>query len=180
MKSLHETVLVTTLRMKCIGILRIIFGVLFAVDATMKWLPGFLNQFGGFLKSALDGQPHAVVAWITFWIGIVNADPHLFGILTAVFESFIAVALILGVFSNLAYLGGSIFMVIIWTTAEGFGGPYAAGASDIGAAIIYSFVLVAFFFVQAGMYYGLDKRLTPLLGRWGFLASGPLPSNEKA
>jgi len=41
----------------------------------------------------------------------------------------LALALILGVFCNLAYLGGTIVAFVIWTTAEGFGGPYVAGST---------------------------------------------------
>jgi hypothetical protein len=52
-------------------------------------------------------------------------------------ETAIALALIFGLFSNLTYVNGALLLVIIWTKAEGFGGPYTAGSTDIGAAIIY-------------------------------------------
>jgi thiosulfate dehydrogenase [quinone] large subunit len=64
--------------------------------------------------------------------------------------------------------------LVIWSTAEGFGGPYAAGSTDIGAAIIYVLVFVALFLTNAGLIMGLDRRLTPAIGSWGILASGPL------
>jgi hypothetical protein len=40
--------------------------------------------------------------------------------------------------------------------------------------VIYFFVFVALLLAQSGLYFGLDRRLTPMLGRWGWLASGRL------
>jgi hypothetical protein len=60
----------------------------------------------------------------------------------------------------------------IWTTAEGFGGPYQAGSTDIGAAIIDPLVFAGLFLSSAGLYYGVDRGFTEKLGRLGFLASG--------
>lgn len=67
---------------------------------------------------------------------------------------------------------GILLSVVIWTTAEGFGGPYSAGSTDIGAAIIYPLVFAGLFLSSAGLYYGVDRKLTGALGRFGFLASG--------
>ena len=126
-----------------------------------------------FLSGALDGQPSLVKAWIGFWITIISVNPHVFGIVIALSESALAVALLLGIFSNLAAMGGVLLTLGIWSTAEGFGGPYKVGSTDVGTAIIYAFVFVALFLAQPGLRSGLDRRLTPLLGRWGWLASGP-------
>jgi hypothetical protein len=30
--------------------------------------------------------------------------------------------------------------MLVWSTAEGFGGPYTSGASDIGTAVVYALV----------------------------------------
>jgi thiosulfate dehydrogenase [quinone] large subunit len=154
-------------RAQAFGILRIVFGLVWAVDATFKWLPDFQNGFVTYLTGALDGQPIWVTAWIGFWIDIVKVNPHLFAIVVAAGETALAFGLIFGVLSNLAALGGVLLTMVIWTTAEGFGGPYAAGSTDIGTAIISLFVLS-----QAGLKIGLDRYLTPTLGRWGWLASG--------
>jgi hypothetical protein len=67
---------------------------------------------------------------------------------------------------------GVLLAVVIWSTAEGMGGPYQAGSTDIGAAIIHVLVFAGLFLSSAGLYFGLDRGLTPLLGRLGFLASG--------
>lgn len=106
---------------------------------------------------------------------MVSVDPQVFGHLVAIGETAIAIALLFGFFTNLASLGGVLLSIVIWTTAEGFGGPYQGGSADIGSAIIYVLVFVGLVLSQAGLYLGLDRRFTPALGRFGFLASGPLP-----
>jgi uncharacterized membrane protein YphA (DoxX/SURF4 family) len=165
--------IVASWRDQAFGVLRILFGVAWLIDAQFKWQPAFQSGFVSYLTGALDGQPPLVKAWIGFWIHIINVNRHIFGVIVALSESALAAALIFGVFSNLAALGGLLLTLVIWSTAEGFGGPYKAGSTDIGTAIIYAFVFVALFLAQAGLRFGLDRRLTPMLGRWGWLASGP-------
>ena len=75
----------------------------------------------------------------------------------AVAETAIALALILGVFMNLTSVLGVLLTVVIWSTAEGFGGPYQAGSTDIGAAVIYALVFAGLFLSSAGLYFGLDR-----------------------
>jgi len=157
-------------RLNGISVLRIVFGLVWGIDAWFKWQPDFINNFTSYLST--DGQPPAVKGWINFWINVVNVDPHVFAHAVAIGETAIAVALILGVFSNLTYIGGTLLSVVIWTTAEGFGGPYQAGATDIGAAIIYVLVFAGLFFSNSGVINGLDRWLSPRLGRFSFLASG--------
>ncbi len=159
-------------RQKGMAIVRIGFGLVWAADAYLKWQPGFLDHFTSFLTGALDGQAPAVRSWISVWIHLVQPDPRLFAVLVAVTETAVAAGLILGAFSNLADAVGALLSLVIWTTAEGFGGPYASGSTDVGAAIIYILLFAALFLARAGMVYGLDRRLTPRLGRWNFLASG--------
>lgn len=175
MANLSNTISLSSWRMKGIGILRIVFGLIWAVDAWFKWQPDFINKFADYLTGALDGQPAAVQAWINFWIHIVNVDPHVFAHIVAIAETLVALGLIFGVFSNLTNIGGGLLTLVIWSTAEGFGGPYVPGSADIGSAIIYTLVFAALFLTNAGLVMGLDRLLTPGLGRLGFLASRPLP-----
>lgn len=151
------------------------FGLVWGIDAWFKWQPAFLNGMPDYLSGSLEGQPPWVQGWINFWLHTLHIDPTFFAYLTAVTETAIAIGLIFGVFSNLVNLAGLLLSAGIWTTAEGFGGPYEPGSVDIGAAIIYVFVFVALFLTRAGLYYGLDRRLTPSLkGKLSWLASGPL------
>ena len=156
------------------GMWRIAFGLVWAIDAAFKWQPAFQKGFVSYLAGALGGQPALVKEWIGFWVDIVKVDPHVFALIVAGAETALAVALILGVFSNIAYLGGVMLAFVIWSTAEGFGGPYKAGSTDIGASIIYFLMFVGLFLSQSGLYLGIDRLLTPKLGRRGWLASGPL------
>jgi len=153
-------------------VLRILFGLVWAVDASFKWQPAFVNGFAGYLAGAMKGQPPAVQTWIGFWLGLVKTDPVLFARAVAVCETLLAIALILGVFTNLACLGGAVMSFMIWSTAEGFGGPYVPGSTDIGTSIIYVFVFAALLLASAGRYWSIDQYLGPCLGRWACLASG--------
>jgi len=147
---------------KAIGVVRILFGLVWLIDARFKWRPSFINDLVGYLMGALPGQPPAVQAWIGFWMDAVKINPELFAYFAATAKTALAFALIFGVLSNLADLGGAILAFIIWSTAEGFGGPYVVGSADIGAAIIYVFVFAMLFLSRAGLSYGLDRLLPPI------------------
>lgn len=177
-RSLAEP-LHTPWRRKGFGVLRILFGLVWAIDAFFKWLPAFHNGLDSYLAAGAEGQPAAVRAWIGFWIGVVGVNPHFYGTALALAETALALALIFGVLTNLAYAGGVLLSPGVWSTAEGFGGPYQPGSVDIGAAIIYVLVFVALFLTSAGIYFGLDTYLTPRLGRWGVLAAGPLEPDPR-
>lgn len=162
----------TNFEAHAIAVVRIVFGLVWLIDAQFKWRPSFINDLATYLMGAMPGQPLAVKAWIGFWMNVVKINPELFAYFVASAETALAFALIFGVLSNLAYLGGTLLAIIIWSTAEGFGGPYVAGSTDIGAAIIYVFVFALLYLTHAGLQFGLDRRLSVYLGRWAFLASG--------
>ena len=117
-----------------------------------------------------QGQPAAVQAWIHLWITTVNVDPHLFAVVVAIAETAIALGLIFGLLTEIAIAGGIAMALVIWSTAEGFGGPYAPGSTDIGTAIIYAIVFVALWLGRSWRYYSLDaslrRRLPLLYWRW--------------
>lgn len=159
-------------RSKAIAILRIAFGLLWAVAAWLKWQPEFQNHFLDQVSAAKIGQPLLIQRWIAFWIHVVSINPLLFARIEASTETTLAVFLILGVFSNLTYITGFLLSMTIWSTAEGFGGPYVLGHStDAGTALPYAILFAILFCISAGGYYGLDKWLTPRLGRLRFLAT---------
>ncbi len=170
----------TTNRLRAIGIVRILFGLIWLIDAQFKWRPAFVDGLVSYLSGALPGQPEAVQTWIHFWMQIVKIDPTMFAYFVASAETALALALIFGVLSNLAYLGGTLLALMIWSTAEGFGGPYVVGTTDIGAAIIYVFVFALLYLSRAGLGIGVDRKLAGLLGSWSFLASGPITKDDRA
>jgi len=154
------------------GILRIVFGLVWAIDASFKWQPGFAHNFTHYLTGNLAVDPGFVQAWINLWITIVKGDPQVFAYLVASAETAIAIGFSFGIFSHLTEVVGVLLALVIWTTAQGFGGPYLPGSTDIGAALIYVLVFVALFLSSAGLYYGVDRSLSPTLRRFSFLAEG--------
>jgi len=158
-----------------VALLRISFGLLWAVDAWLKWQPAFSVGYLGYLRDAAARQPAALKPWFDLWLRLVGLDQALFAFLTALAETMIAAGLLLGLARRFDYAAGFLLSLLIWTTAEGFGGPYTAGSTDVGAAIIYAFVF-------AGLY-GLDElagtarlALDPLIERrwpaWRLVAGG--------
>ena len=148
-----------------------------------KWQPEFIKAFASLIKDGIEGQPHIVQIWITFWANIITVNPSLFAYLVATTETAIAVCLLLGIFTNTACVVSILLSLGIWSIAEGFGGPYIPGQTvDIGTALPYALLSATMLCTAAGKYYGLDRLLTPRLGRFGFLASGsilsprPMPS----
>jgi thiosulfate dehydrogenase [quinone] large subunit len=174
-----QTTTLAPWRAKGIGILRIVFGIAWAIDAWFKWQPDFINNFASYLTGSLDGQPIWIRSWINFWINIVKVDPHIFAHLVAIGEAAVAIGLLFGLLSNLTNIVGILLSVVIWTTAEGFGGPYTAGSTDIGAAIIYILVFAGLFLAMAGLSYGVDRYLDPIVGRWSVLFSGTGTKKQK-
>ncbi len=155
---------------KMFSVLRIVFGLVWAVDATLKWSPVFINNFVNYLTEGAQGQPAAIQAWINFWVHTVSVDPYFFAILVAIAETAIAIGLIFGFFTRIAMLGGIALSLVIWSTAEGLGGPYVSGSTDVGTAIIYVLVFVALWIGSSWRYYSIDnlirKRLPMLIGKW--------------
>jgi len=161
-----------------IGALRIVFGLVWVIDAWLKWQPDFQKNFVSYLAGVLDGQPAPAHAWINFWIHVVQVDPLLFAKLAALGETAVAIGLIFGIFSNITMISGFFLSLMIWSTAEGFGGPYMPGSTDIGTAIIYAIAFVGLFLTSSGLYLGIDRWLTPRLGRLSILASGRSHSHK--
>ena len=123
--------------------LRIAFGIIWLIDASLKWLPGFRASYMDTIMGEAQGQPGWLKPWFDFWIRFQHPDAMPFAWLVAVVETLIAVALITGFARKLTYIAAIVFSVLIWGTAEGFGGPYTSGASDIGTAVIYAVVFAA-------------------------------------
>lgn len=121
---------------------RIGFGLIWAIDAAFKWQSGFRQGFMGMVMTEGKGQPGWLHGWFHFWINFQHPDATFFAWATAVIETIIALALIFGVARKYLYIIGAIFSLTIWGTAEGFGGPYGASSTDIGAAVMYAVVFL--------------------------------------
>ncbi|MGE5139372.1 MAG: nitrite reductase, partial [Rudaea sp.] len=119
------------------------FGVIWAIDAYLKWQPAFTDHFVGYLQNAAQGQPDWLQPWFSFWIALVSPQPDLFVAAVRIIETAIAAGLLLGLARKWTYIVGLLYSLLIWSTAEGFGGPYILGATDIGPGMIYVLVFIS-------------------------------------
>ena len=145
---------------KKFAILRIAFGLIWAVDAYFKWQPAFFANFVSYLTGNLDGQSEIVKQWIGIWVHLVGVNPGFFALVVALGETAIAIGLIFGLFTRIALWGGIAMSIVIWATAEGFGGPYMSGSTDIGAAIIYALLCVALLIGRSWEELSVDNLLS--------------------
>ncbi|WP_139061425.1 DoxX family protein [Sulfobacillus thermosulfidooxidans] len=161
-------------RQKLVGGLRIVFGVFWLIDARLKWSPAFFHEYVGLLKAAAVGQPPWLQPWFHGWIALVSPHPDVWAVLTALIETVTALGLIFGFAQKLGYLIGSLFSLAIWSTAEGFGGPYTPGATDIGTSIIYFLVFVylaAMQYMEGLPAYSLDRWIIAHWTPWRKIAT---------
>jgi nitrite reductase (NO-forming) len=153
------------------AILRILFGVAWLANATLKWFPAFGAGFLGMLTDVAQGQPAFLKPWFGF-VTAVASDGRASALATgsAVLETFLAVALLIGFARKPTYLLGAVYTALIWATAEGFGGPYVPGMStDVGAAIVYTLLFVVFLVHDTGLGSGrlsVDSMLERRFPDW--------------
>ena len=149
--------------------LRVAFGVIWLIDAVLKWLPGFRSGYMDQLMGQADGQPGWLGPWFRFWINLQHPRATFFEYLVALAETLIAIAVITGFARKLTYTAAIVFSLLIWSTAEGFGGPYTSGASDIGTAVIYAVVfaaLLGFAYYEGTSKYSADAYLEARISWW--------------
>ncbi len=128
--------------------LRVAFGLIWVANAAFTWTSGFAVHYVGYLHNAAQGQPGWSSWWFDFWIALVSPHAALFVWLTRIIETALALALLLGIARRTAYAAGALFSLLVWSTAEGFGGPYTVGATNMGAGIVYVLVFIALLVVS--------------------------------
>jgi nitrite reductase (NO-forming) len=159
--------------------LRITFGVIWLIDAVLKWLPGFRTTYMSTIMGGAQGQPGWLRPWFDFWIDLQHPRVLFFAYTVALIETLIALALIFGFARKLTYISAILFSFLIWATAEGFGGPYTSGASDIGTAIIYAVVfagLLALNYYTGPSRFSVDYYLEQRISWWWRLAEMRRPA----
>jgi uncharacterized membrane protein YphA (DoxX/SURF4 family) len=132
---------------------RLSFGIIWAVDAAFKFEPAFYRSVLITVKAADAGEPSWLNPWFHVWYSLIGISSGFWAVFLMIVEVGIALSLLLGFARKTIYLLGAIFSFLIWSVAEGFGGPYAAGKTDIGAGIIYVVVFLAL--------YGFDGAVRP-------------------
>jgi thiosulfate dehydrogenase [quinone] large subunit len=124
------------------AVVRVLFGVVFGVDAVLKWLPGYRHTYLSALKSAAASQPSWLHGWFHFWISLQSKAPTLFATVTGLAETGLAIVLLLGVARRAGYALGAVYSLLVWSVGEGFGGPYASGSTDVGTGIVYALLFI--------------------------------------
>ena len=157
---------------RTVTVFRMAFALVWLIDATLKWLPGFRSGFSSMLDQAATGQPAVLRPWFDLWTDMPHGMTTAMAYGTAIVETGIALALLVGFARKSVYLLGAVYSLLIWATAEGFGGPYQSGSTDIGAAIIYAFVFVALLMVDrpGPDPYSIDAILEPRISWWSRIA----------
>lgn len=152
---------------------RVGFGILMAVDASLKWRPAFAAHYIGYLQNASNGQPFWFAPWFNFWLRLVTPHAGFFILATRLIETAIAAGLLLGLARRATYILGALFSLLIWSTAEGFGGPYTSGATNLGPALVYALV-----FIGAALFerllgpnpYSVDYWIARVFPAWASFA----------
>ena len=152
---------------------RVVLGVIWGIDAAFKWTPSFRHEYLSLVQAAGQGQPGWLHPWFAFWVWLISPHEVLFAYSTALAESVIALSLILGFARKLGYWLSVAFGLLIWSTAEGFGGPYTAGATDIGTGIVYALAgvfLLALNATAGTSRFSLDAVLERRIPWWPWVA----------
>jgi nitrite reductase (NO-forming) len=122
---------------------RVAFGLIWLVDAYFKWQPSFLSGLLDVMHDGAMGQPGWLMPWFSLNRALIAVQPTIWAYGIALVETVIALAVLLGFARKVTYVGGAVWSLLIWATAEGFGRTASGVATDIGTAIVYSMVFMA-------------------------------------
>ena len=164
----------TLTRLRAAAALRIAFGLVWAVDAALKWMPGFIE--GQTLPDELGraeevGTP-VMHEWLLLWNRVGLADPSLFAHVVAIVETAVAVLLVLGLLSRTTLLASAVLSLGIWTGAEGMHLPwFRDGQTDLGPSVGYVIASLGLCLSSSGAVWSVDsllaRRRGGALGRAG-------------
>jgi len=149
--------------------LRVAFGLIWVANAAFTWTSGFAVHYVGYLHNAAQGQPAWSAWWFNAWIALVTPHADLFVWLTRIVETALALALVLGFARKTVYVLGALFSLLVWSTAEGFGGPYTVGATNMGSGIVYVLVFIALMVINSRSGpspYSLDYYIERVWPSW--------------
>lgn len=162
--------------------MRIVFGIVWGIDGFLKFQPGFADALVGQISDAANGQPVWLQPWFSFWGQTVSGNPAFFAESIGLLELALAFALIFGFLRKIAYGGGFLLSLVIWSVPEGFGGAYGPGSTDIGTGIIYAFCFLFLLILNAAFgpsrlsLDALIEKRWPAWRRVAELRGGPTAS----
>jgi uncharacterized membrane protein YphA (DoxX/SURF4 family) len=135
---------------------RVVFGLLWAYDAILKFEPYFLTNFLDYLTEAQKDAVGWVAAYDQFWVALTTiVGPLLMAVAVGIAEAAIAIGLLAG--RGLRVLGpiGLVLSFVIWSAPESWGGPYSHGS------------------LQRGVVHGAPGGPDPWPGLFGSKSHGP-------
>jgi thiosulfate dehydrogenase [quinone] large subunit len=153
---------------KHIALVRISFGIIWAVDAFFKFEPAFYHGLLTMIKAKDAGEPSWLNPWFNAWYRIIGSNQHLFALIILIIEVFISLSLLLGIARRLNYALAALFSFLIWGVGEAFGGPYISGTTDVGAAIIYVVVFMLLYYVDGPIppSWSMDTQIEQRISWW--------------
>jgi len=153
--------------------IRVVFGVIWLIDGTFKFLFNNPQTFTQMIQAGGAGQPAFFAPWFNFWFVTVSQSSQFWFYLIGVSETLLGLALIFGFMKKLAYSLGMLLSLLIWSVPEGFGGPYGPSSTDIGTGIMYAVVFVALILINAEFgpsRYALDTWIEKRIKWWHKIA----------
>ena len=132
-----------------IAFLRVLVGWWFFHAGVTKLIESGLNYT--FAPMYLEGMGDTSIGPLAVWMGENLAWLVKPGV--PLFETLIGLALIFGVATRLASVGGMFFMTLFWVGNAGFG--HGVVNSDLMGLLLFATLIV----LAAGRYYGLDAYL---------------------
>ena len=166
--------------------LRLLVGSILAVDATLQFLPGAPPQLAYLLVVGAGQDQPALSWWFSYWAGVIAGNPGLWWYGTGVLMAILATCLILGLARRLAYVIGFLFGLMLWAIPNGFGGPYSAPNTDIGAGLLYAvlfLILLQVDSVSGPARLAADATLERRWPTWRVIGGGShrrrLPQNTR-
>jgi nitrite reductase (NO-forming) len=119
--------------------------------------------------------------WDQFWINVTGSNQVGFVYTVGFFEIALGLALILGFMRKLAYTGGIVLALLIWSIAEDFGGLFqtiTVNSTDVGTGIMYAFALYGLVLINAAhgvSRYSVDYYIERRFPSWARLAEFGVP-----
>lgn len=89
-----------------VALIRLVFGLIWALDAWLKWQPDFISGFQDAVAEGAKHQAAFLKPWFDFWIHLTSIDPPILAVLTALLETLIAISLLFGLARRPMYIVG--------------------------------------------------------------------------
>ena len=143
----------------CLFPLRLLVGVILVLAGYHKFLDGWLH--GTALMIILDGwmRDHKSYHFIVPVVATAHAHPKIFGALVTMGETVIGVAMVLGMFTRLvSILGTLIFFTFAFASGERLTPP--------GPAMLVGAIFFTFLFAPPGRVLGVDQAMRARLPTW--------------